>query len=101
LFGTIRRAARRAVRKYDLVEVVIALENCSTSSSTRGTPRMIESGIPTALNEISTRPRRVDHGLEMLVHGPLVESVDLRRLSIRRRKRCPWRRLGPVPRGAR
>jgi hypothetical protein len=32
LFATIRRAARRAVRKYDLVKVAIGWENCSTSS---------------------------------------------------------------------
>ena len=43
-FATIRRAARRAVRKYDLVYVAIGRENCSTSSSTRGTPESSGSG---------------------------------------------------------
>ena len=53
--ATIRRAARRAVRKYDLVQVAIGRENCSTSSSARGT-RTFGLGMPIALNEISNWP---------------------------------------------
>ena len=55
-FAIIRRAARRAVRKYDLVWAVIGRANCSTPSSTSGTPRIPAFGIPTAWNEMSTRP---------------------------------------------
>src|SRR5512140_3042975 len=51
----IRRAARRAVRKYDLVYVTIGRENASVSSSARGA-RIFGFGRPIALNEISTRP---------------------------------------------
>ena len=38
------------------------------------------SGIPTALNEMSTRPA-LRSRTEMLVHSLLVERVDLRRLG--------------------
>ena len=55
-FATIRRAAARAVRKYDVEKVVIGRENRSTAISTRGTPTRSVLGIPTALNEMSTRP---------------------------------------------
>src|SRR4029079_18461421 len=53
--ATIRRAARRAVRKYDLVYVAIGRENCSRSSLTRGA-RTFGFGMPIALKEMSTRP---------------------------------------------
>jgi hypothetical protein len=79
-FATIRRAARRAVRKYDLAYVAIGRENCSTSSSTRGT-RTFGFGMPIALKEMSTRPALVGHGPQMLVHRLLVEGVDLRRVG--------------------
>src|SRR5262245_32972810 len=53
--AAIRRAARRAVRKYDLVYVAMGRENCSASRSTRGT-RLFGLGMPMALKETSMRP---------------------------------------------
>jgi hypothetical protein len=44
-FASIRRAANRAVRKDDLMYVVIGRENCSTSNSIKGT-RIFVFGMP-------------------------------------------------------
>ena len=49
--------------------------------STRGTPTTPASGIPTALNEMSTRPARLDHRLQVPIDRVLVEGVDLCRLG--------------------
>jgi hypothetical protein len=46
-----------------------------------GTPRLFLSGIPTALNEMSTRPALGNHVVEMLTYGSFVERVDLCRFS--------------------
>ena len=60
--------------------VVTARENCSASSSASGTPTILAFGIPTALNEMSTRPAVSITDCRCVVHSLLVESVNLRRL---------------------
>jgi hypothetical protein len=81
LFGIMRLAARREVRKYDvgigrdregeLLE--IQLDQRHAQSLRIRDPDRVERDIdPT---------RRVDHRLQMPVHGLLVKSVDLRRVG--------------------
>jgi hypothetical protein len=72
-FGSIRRAAMRAVRKYDLVYAAIGRENCSTSSSTKGTRTFrirdadrVEGNVDAA--------RVVDHGRRTSTVAAMVES---------------------------
>ena len=55
-FGTIRRAASRDVRKYDLAYVSMGRTKSSTSNPTSGTPWSFVLRMPTALNEMSMRP---------------------------------------------
>jgi hypothetical protein len=79
----------------------IGMENCSISSSIRGTPRIFVSGMPTALNEISTRP-----ALSITDCGAGPQPARRERSPppprrIRRWKGRPWRQLRRVPGGAR
>src|SRR5437016_4505534 len=85
-FATIRRAARRAVRKYDRAYVSMGRMNSSTSNSANGTPWSFVFGMPTALNEMSTRPDFLDHDVEMRIDGLAVEGVDHRSFG---RRSCP------------
>jgi hypothetical protein len=54
--ATIRRAARHAVGKYDLVWVAIGRENSSTSSSTRGRVGERGGGVVRAAGHESSEP---------------------------------------------
>ena len=80
-FGTIRRAPRRAVRKYDLTELVIGAKNRSTSRSTSGMPRIPGVRDPDRVEGYVDAAYLLDHGPEVVVHSPLVECVHLRRLG--------------------